>query len=141
MDALLDKASEYCKTHKLRLTDPRLEVLKIIASASKPIGAYDILEKLGKTLDNPKPPTVYRAIEFWQEHHFIHRIESLNSYVSCTAGHQHKGSQFMICNDCGDVAEAHLCELPKSLQETTDKSTFKPERWNFEIHGLCGKCT
>ncbi|MGB4058039.1 MAG: hypothetical protein WBK77_08155 [Alphaproteobacteria bacterium] len=67
----------------------------------KPLGAYEIPERLGKKIKNPKPPTVYRAIEFWAEHGFIHRVESLNAYVACEAGHQHKSAQFMVCNDCG----------------------------------------
>lgn len=133
-------ASNYCKMNKLRFTDPRREVLKIIASHTKPLGAYEILEKLGMVIQNPKPPTVYRAIEFWQEHGFIHRIESLNAYTACEAGHRHKGSQFMICDSCGIVTEAHLCDLPQPLQETATKHTFKPSSWNLEIHGTCEKC-
>jgi len=138
--ALIKLASEYCEQNKHRLTQPRLTVLKIIASSNKPLRAYEVLEKLGKTMENPKPPTAYRAIEFWQEHHFIHRIESLNAYFACEAGHRHKGSQFMICDDCGDVTETHLCDLPKPLKESTTKNAFIPSRWNFEVHGICAKC-
>ena len=138
--ATLVNAAKYCETGKHRLTKPRVEVLKIIACSTKPLGAYEILEKLSKTIKNPKPPTVYRAIEFWQEHGFIHRIESLNAYISCEAGHRHKGSQFMICDDCGNVTEAHLCDLPQPFKDSTTKNTFTPSRWNLEIHGLCGKC-
>lgn len=138
--SLIKTASNYCNQNKHRLTEPRLEVLKIIASSDKPLGAYEILEKLGTVIRNPKPPTVYRAIEFWQDHHFIHRIESLNAYVTCEAGHRHHGSQFMICDDCGIVIEAHLCDMPQSLKESTAQKTFKPSSWNLEIHGTCGKC-
>ncbi len=137
---VLKQAQSYCEEHKYRLTQPRLQVLKIIGTSTKPLGAYDILEELGKVIANPKPPTVYRAIEFWQQHGFIHRIESLNAYVACEAGHQHKGSQFMICDDCGAVIETHLCELPKPLKDSTAKNTFTPSRWNLEIHGVCAAC-
>lgn len=139
--SIIEKASAYCEKNKHRLTEPRVQVLNIIASSSKPVGAYEVLEKLSETIKNPKPPTVYRAIEFWQEHHFLHRIESLNAYVACDAGHQHKGSQFMICDDCGVVIETHLCDLPKPLKDRTKEKTFVPSRWNFEIHGTCGECT
>lgn len=138
--SIIKKASNYCENNKYRLTEPRLEVLKIIVSGTKPLGAYEILEELGKTIKSPKPPTAYRAIEFWQEQGFIHRIESLNAYIACEAGHRHKGSQFMICDDCGDVTETHLCELPLPLQDSVIKNTFTPSRWNFEIHGQCRKC-
>jgi len=138
--ALIKKASNYCEEHKYRLTEPRTAALKIIASSKKPLGAYEILKRLGNVIKNPKPPTAYRAIEFWQEHNFIHRIESLNAYVACEAGHRHKGSQFMICDDCGDVTETHLCDLPQPIKDSMTKNTFAPSRWNFEIHGMCAKC-
>ena len=140
IELTIKKASAYCEKHKYRLTQPRLEVLKIVASSAKPLGAYEILEKLGKISQNPKPPTVYRAIEFWQNHGFVHRIESLNAYVSCEAGHQHKGSQFMICNDCNVVIETHLCDLPGALKESATQNSFTPSQWSLEIHGLCEKC-
>lgn len=138
--ATLKNAEEYCAAHKHRLTQPRLEVLKIIAGSRKPLGAYEVLERLGRVMDNPKPPTAYRAIDFWKEHGFIHRIESLNAYVSCGAGHYHKGSQFMICDSCGTVIEAHLCELPAVFRDALTRSAFAPSSWNLEIHGACKNC-
>jgi len=138
--SLIKNAMKYCDENKYRLTEPRLNVLKIFASSKKPLGAYEILEKLSTVLTTPKPPTAYRAIEFWQEQGFIHRIESLNAYVACAAGHQHKGSQFMICDACGDVTEAHLCELPQALKKSTSDKTFTPAHWSLEIHGQCRNC-
>jgi len=46
----------------------------------------------------------------------------------------------MICDECGDVTEAHLCDLPAPLRESTMNNTFTPSRWNLEIHGQCSKC-
>ena len=66
--------------------------------------------------NSPKPPTIYRAIDFWHSHNFIHRIESQNAYFICIENHLHKGSQFMICDECGKVIEAHFCDLPKKHQ-------------------------
>lgn len=117
-----------------------MRVLDIIDSGEKPLRAYEILDKLATIIKNPKPPTVYRAIEFWQEHGFIHRIESLNAYTSCAAAHQHQGSQFMICDDCGTVIESHLCDLPQALHDNAVKNTFIASSWNFEIYGLCAAC-
>ena len=124
----------------VRLTDGRRAVLEIIASAPKPLGAYDVLEKLGAYIDNPKPPIAYRALEFLQENGFIHRIESLNAYITCCANHHHEGSQFMICDKCGDVEEAHLCSVPEALQLKTQSAGFKTRYWNVELHGLCVGC-
>ena len=136
-----EKIVEICKKNKWRLTVPRLEVLKIISLSEKPIKAYDILKKLANKIKSPKPPTAYRAIEFWKKHNFIHRIESLNAYSACRQEHTHTGTQFLICDDCGKVIESNLYDMPKILKKNTQKNTFKPLRWNLEINGICNQCS
>jgi Fur family zinc uptake transcriptional regulator len=140
INKLLKKVESYCAEQGLRFTEPRQYVLEIIAAAAKPIGAYDILAALGAKIDNPKPPTAYRAIEFLEENDFIHRIESLNAYMLCHTGHRHSGSQFMVCDSCGTVIETHLCHLPADLVEKTKEAGFHLKRWNTEIHGQCNDC-
>jgi Fur family zinc uptake transcriptional regulator len=134
------RALNFCIKNKHRYTKPREKVLKIIASSNKPLRAYDVLKQLAFVLKNPKPPTVYRAIEFWEKYNFIHRIESLNAYSLCEAEHSHEGSQFLICNQCGDVIESHFCEIPKIIKKKIEKNIFIPKSWNLEIKGVCSKC-
>lgn len=131
---------EYCHEHSLRLTEPRKIAYKIVQSMKKPITAYDVLHKMGKYINNPKPPTAYRALDFLAEHGFVHRIESLNAYVSCGEGHRHDGSQFLICDNCARVEEIHLCSLPNALDSKMQEENFKMSYWNIEIHGMCSKC-
>lgn len=130
----------YCAAHDLRVTEPRLAAFEIVHKAKTPITAYEVLEEMGKTLKNPKPPTAYRALDFLAEHGFVHRIESLNAYVSCDVNHKHEGSQFMICDSCGRVDEIHLCTLPAKLQEKVEGENFHLHHWNVELHGLCAAC-
>lgn len=137
---ILKKAEKFCFNNKHRLTEPRSIVLKIISTSNKPLKAYEILEELGKVIKNPKPPTAYRAIEFWHQHNFIHRIESLNAYSICEANHLHEGSQYLICYDCGKVIESHFCEMPKIIKESLKSNTFTASAWNLEINGLCSDC-
>ena len=141
MKTILKKALQYCLENNHKFTRPREKVLQIIASSEKPIKAYDILDELSKLIINPKPPTAYRAITFWRKHNFIHRIESLNAYSACQAGHFHQGSQFMICDECGKVIESHVCKLPKSFIDTTKTKMFTPTKWNLEINGVCNECS
>ena len=136
----INEVLEFCEKNKLRITKPRLKVLNIIFSSNKPIKAYEILDKLGKQILNPKPPTAYRAIDFWLKHNFIHRIESLNAYYACETDHLHNGSQFLICTDCGEVTESQICELPNNLKKTIKKNSFLPTKWNLEVNGVCRKC-
>ncbi|MFP4098068.1 MAG: Fur family transcriptional regulator [Alphaproteobacteria bacterium] len=125
----------------MRITAPRVHAYEIVLGEKKPVTAYDVLNKLGKHLDNPKPPTAYRALDFLTQHGFIHRIESLNAYVPCTTDHKHTGSQFLICKECGRVEDVHLCTIPPSLDKKILSAAFKPEYWNFEVNGLCSRCS
>lgn len=140
MNTAIKEFEDYCAAHDLRVTPPRLAAFEIVASASKPITAYEVLEAMGKTLKSPKPPTAYRALDFLAAHGFVHRIESLNAYVSCHVNHRHNGSQFMICDECGRVDEIHLCSLPQSLEERARAQNFTLRHWNVELHGMCAAC-
>ena len=136
-----EKIIEICKKNNWRLSEPRLEVLRIISLSQKPIKAYDILEKLANKIKNPKPPTAYRAIDFWQKHNFIHRVESLNAYAACSEGHSHIGTQFLICDDCGKVIESNFHGISQILKKNIQNNTFKTLRWNLEISGICNQCS
>ena len=115
-------------------------MLKIIATQEKPVGAYAVLKHLGDVLDDPKPPTVYRAIDFWVKTRFVHRIESLNAYTVCQENHRHHGGQFMVCQGCGDAIEMHLCQMPETLMRKTQAHSFSVSKWQVEVYGLCSAC-
>ena len=136
----LKNIESFCNTEGARFTDARRHVAQIISVSDKPVGAYEVLDKLAEHLDKPKPPTVYRALEFLIENNFIHRIESLNAYIACSTDHRHAGSQFLICDECSTVIESHLCSLPDSLKGMVDNADFVAKSWNVEIHGLCAQC-
>ena len=141
IENIVKRAINFCEENGHRVTIPRIEVLKIISKSKKPLKAYDILKELSSIINNPKPPTVYRAIEFWEKFNFVHKIESLNAFTACEADDLHTGTQFFICDDCGVAIESHLSELPKILKKSTKEKTFKPLRWKLEINGLCNQCS
>lgn len=133
------KLETICAELGARLTVPRRDVFSVIAKADKPVGAYDILRLMP---EGTKPPTVYRALEFLESVHLIHRIESLNAYVLCCDGHGHEHSaQFAICQSCGDVQEMQIPALEKILKDSHFKGVgFKPLATSMEIRGVCMKC-
>ena len=135
----IQKAEQYCADNQLRFTQPRQFVLEILFNNKKPMGAYDILKELGRFIDTPKPPTAYRAIDFWREHGFVHKIESLNTYMACCTNHEDHAHDinFLVCNDCNTVDELHTHpeknnHLPKG---------FIAKRQFTEIHGTCETCS
>lgn len=137
---LLDKAYKYCVKNGHRFTEPRERVLKILIEETKPLSAYDILRKLSSEMVNPKPPTVYRAIQFWHQEGFIHCIDSLKSYVACLHGHHIGQAQFLICNECDYVQELECVLDLSSLSDSAKLINFSILNCTMEIKGLCGSC-
>ena len=134
----LQRLQQYCEDHALRFTPPRRDVLAVFAASDAPMGAYQVLDALSTEDHKPRPPTIYRAIEFLSEHGFIHRIESLNAYVLCCADHRHDAVTFAICDDCGSVSEA---SDPTPTPDTKRlPKGFIARAQITEIHGSCGKC-
>ncbi len=140
MNDPVEKFKEFCAAQKLRVTPQRLSAYQILQNSNKPLTAYDVLSLMNPDDPSPKPPIAYRALEFLEKHGFAHRIESLNAYVACDVDHLHEGSQFMICDDCGDVEEIHLCSLPNALERKVEHEGFTLHHWNVEVHGRCKRC-
>ena len=137
IDKLFNEAKIFCEQNKYRFTEPRKNVLKLILNSDEPLTAYDMLRELSKNKDR-NPPTIYRAIDFWCKHSFIHRIETLGSYIACESKHQHIGVELCVCDKCGTVKEIPIkLNIIKELQETV---AFKVRSWNLEIRGICSNC-
>tara|TARA_B110000977_G_C11069307_1_gene488996 strand:- start:309 stop:740 length:432 start_codon:yes stop_codon:yes gene_type:complete len=138
MGNYLKNAKHYCENNKLRFTPPRQQVLDVIYKSIKPISAYDILRIISYDREI-NPPTIYRAIAFWLKHNFIHRIESINSYIVCKENHKHIGVEVFVCQKCGFVDESHTCNS-KILEELKKLTKHQIKSWNIEMKGLCQNC-
>ena len=137
---LLDKAYEHCINNGHRFTGPRERVLKILLDEKKPLGAYDILQKLSQQIESPKPPTVYRAIQFWHQEGFIHCIDSLKSYVACSGTHHIGQAHFLICNQCDFVRELDSVVDFTPVTESAKSIEFSITKCTVEVKGLCANC-
>src|SRR6187549_2302651 len=86
----LKHAEALCAQRSQRLTPTRRQVLEVLLSSHKPLGAYEIIDRAAKRGTRHAPITVYRALEFLIENGLAHRIESRNAYIAC--GHRHDAS-------------------------------------------------
>src|SRR6202521_1791611 len=103
----LSHAVALCAERGERLTPMRRRVLEILAASHTPLGAYEIMDRIGRQGPRPAPITVYRALDFLRENGLVHRIESRNAFIACV--HDHATSDpvvFLICEKCGAVGEA-----------------------------------
>ncbi|MEA2858514.1 MAG: Fur family transcriptional regulator, zinc uptake regulator [Methylobacteriaceae bacterium] len=127
--------------HRAKLTPGRRRALDVLEAAGKPLGAYDMMELLGKDGRRPAPISVYRALDFLVEHGYVHRLASRNAFLACAHRHKaHDPVAFLICDNCGRVDEATSPRLATSLGEVAEKSGFIPRAEVIEIAGRCSQC-
>src|SRR5262245_2973299 len=134
-------AEAVCLERGQRLTTIRRNVLDELLVSHKPLGAYEIIDRLAARGARPAPITAYRALEFLRENGLVHRIESRNAFVACV--HNHAAGElvvFMICEHCGTVGEASSAELAATLASAARSADFAPKSPVIEITGVCTHC-
>ena len=138
---VLGIAERLCRGRGVRLTPQRRRVLEILCNNHKPMGAYDILDLMQRQVVSAKPPTVYRALEFLLAQGLVHRIESLNAYVSCVHPEHPHASQFLICRECGEVRELESRSVGRTLDSALRACGFEADSQVIEVTGRCLRCS
>ena len=136
----LAAAERHCADHKLKLTRARRRVLELLLHDHKPMGAYDILARLGPEGLGSQPPVAYRALEFLRGIGFVHRIERRNAYVACACPGDPHTPAFLICRACDAVAERAALPGDGALGAAARDSGFTIEAAVIEAEGLCPAC-
>lgn len=141
-DGALAAALTLCRSNKISLTPGRRRILEILAREGRPLGAYELIDRVAAvTGKRPAPISIYRALDFLLENNLIHRLASRNAYLAC--GHGHTAQEpivFLICDVCGEVVEATSEAMRGSLAELARQAKFSPRAQVMEIAGRCQVC-
>jgi Fur family zinc uptake transcriptional regulator len=137
---VLERAEALCRERGVRLTEQRRTVLRLLCVSDRPLSAYELLDRLRGLVQNPTPPTVYRALDFLLEQGLVHKLESLHAYIGCTHPDHPHASQFLICDACGEVAEVEDQRISKSLKAAGQAIGFRTKRPVVELLGTCAEC-
>jgi Fur family zinc uptake transcriptional regulator len=138
--AAIAHAEAQCTARAQRLTPMRRQVLEALLTSHRPLGAYEIIDRLQQK-NRPAPITVYRALEFLRENGLVHRIESRNAFVACV--HNHGGGDlviFLICERCGAVGEVPAAAAAEALKASSRAVGFSPNSPLIEVPGICAHC-
>ena len=131
----------------LRRTPVRVAVLDRVTAARQPLGAPEIIRRLGEETD---PVTVYRTLNTLAEHKLVHRVRGEDGAWRYAAGsaadaaedrrQDHPHAHF-VCDSCGTVECLEQLPLredlvpPKALGRRYDVSHAE-----LVVHGTCPKC-
>jgi Fur family zinc uptake transcriptional regulator len=151
----LKHAEARCAEREQRLTPIRRQVLEVLLQSHKPLGAYEIMDRVavrgGRPAPSgtgpapsgtrPAPITIYRALDFLRDNGLVHRIESRNAFVACVGDHA-SGELvvFLICEHCGAVGEASSVAVTEQLKAAARAAGFTPKAPVIEISGVCAHC-
>jgi Fur family zinc uptake transcriptional regulator len=134
-------AEALCLQRGQRLTPIRRKVLSVLLGTHKPLGAYEIIDRLAPKGPRPAPITAYRALEFLRDNGLVHRIESRNAFIACV--HNHAAGAlvvFLICERCGAVGEASSSAVTATLTSAARAAGFTPKSPVIELTGVCSHC-
>lgn len=137
---LLARAEALVARDKLRLTPVRRRVLEILAEAHRAIGAYEVLDRLKADGFPSQPPVAYRALDFLVGHGLAHRVRRLNAFAACSAPGRDHAPAFLICEECGAVAELAGAEAAEGLRAEAARLGFAVNRMSIEAAGTCPTC-
>ncbi|PKA44122.1 transcriptional repressor [Rhizobium sullae] len=141
VDAVLDAVAKTCHERGLQFTIIRRQVMETLIHAGQPLGAYELMPALERTLGRRlAPPTVYRALEFLRDQHFVSRIESRNAFVPCAHPDHPHACVFFLCDNYGASTELEDSTIEKAVTRDAASLGFRIARHVVELQGTCATC-
>ncbi|MSS99495.1 MAG: transcriptional repressor [Opitutia bacterium] len=125
------------KQKSMRVTSPRLAMLKALASAKHPLSAEQVHVAAGD--DKLDLVTVYRSLGAMDDagivqRHPLERGRSL--YALVTPGHHH---HHVICRRCGKIERLPGCDTSR-LEAAARTKGYGELTHVMEIYGICPAC-
>src|ERR1700759_5076432 len=137
----ISHAEQVCARRAQKFTPIRRQVLGALLSSHRPLGAYEVIDELAKSMPRPAPITVYRALDFLMDNGLVHRIESRNAYLACA--HDHDAAAmvaFLICEKCGSVGEMPAGPVAQGLNAAARAPGLAPRLSGVESTAPCAHC-
>src|ERR1700731_3855742 len=137
----LAHAEKVCEQREQKFTPIRRQVLEALLSSHRPLGAYEVIDELAKSMPRPAPITVYRALDFLMENGLVHRIENRNAYLACA--HDHDAATmgaFLICERCGSGGEIPAAPVSQGRKAAARATRFSPQLSLCELTRTCSHC-
>ena len=136
----LESAMVHCRKVGVRLTPLRRKVLQAVWRSHVPLGAYEICHALVAQGERVLPPTIYRALEFLESNGLVHRIAWRNAFIGCNQPGAHHNGRYLICSDCGLVAELPADDNMDAFMGEAGGLNFEARSVRLEAIGLCAAC-
>ncbi len=123
------------------MTPLRRELLDMLESQQKPLGAYNIAERLSARLKRRiAPAAAYRGLDFLVEMGLVARLECRNAFILSAFPDCLHDCIFLVCKTCDRVEEIVDHDVATLLEDDAKNAGFITERRVIEILGQCKSC-
>lgn len=135
-----EQARELLRARGLRITGPRIALLKTLLDAHRPTSAQELIDSVAaQGMDHV---TVYRTLNTLVEEGIAQAVGTtdrgrrfeVHACEGCRVGHPH-----LECRGCGDIQCLEQGILP-SMIIPTDVGGFLIEEAKLYLYGLCAAC-
>jgi Fe2+ or Zn2+ uptake regulation protein len=139
-----NKAIELLRDKRLKVTKPRITLLRFLMREHGPFSTDDILSRLSKTaLDRV---TVYRTLSSFENSGLVVKCDlgdGIARYEAKTL-HNHKHSHHdhhhhVVCRNCKRIESIDIC-LPNNWEKQVKSLGYKDISHSITVQGLCQKC-
>lgn len=125
---------------KLRVTQPRLAVLKVVSHSRAAVSQPELERLLGHQIDRV---TLYRCLAAFEEKGILHKVFDLQgtaAYALCSPScsvHQHADQHaHFICTQCQNV----YCLDAVAIPDLPIPSEYQAQSVEVNVTGLCASC-
>jgi Fe2+ or Zn2+ uptake regulation protein len=121
-----------------RVTPQRVLIHRTLRELDRHVTADEVLAEVSKRLPNASLPTVYSALELFEELGMVRRVARSGAtlYDPRTDEHQH-----VVCRKCGRVEDLDVKVQTAGALRAARRRGFEPDNAELVVNGLCGACS
>ena len=133
----LDTAIGSLKKERLRVTEPRKALLKLLIELPKPYSAEEIHAQLGT--DAFDLVTVYRNLDAFAHAGLVNRIPTESGKALYELNEAEHHYHHIICRKCHRTEKLDTCEVAK-LETLASNLGYSEVTHVLELYGVCETC-
>lgn len=126
--------------HKLRVTQARLGVLKILKNAPQPVTLDDIVQQLSEIGISANLSTIYRILEQFENSRILLKSVPRKPFQPLYEYRDDVHSHHLICVRCGEIQMIANCPLEDYEAQVAKEKGYIIQSHRFDLYGLCGTC-
>ena len=129
------KNKEILRSNGLKVTQARMEILKVLSNIKRPVSIAEIVKKLGQKVDQA---TVYRVIEVFDKKKIVKQIDLREGKLRYELEGEHH--HHLVCKKCNQITAIFDECLAVKSESIMEKYGFRVDDHSLEFFGMCQEC-